>query len=97
MTKSTTANSGVVAAAPGVTKSTGPFFSRGGLLRRNSGDALLALLRLRGGTISEVRGVRWCEEFKRGMPLFIVLRGDRRTQAELVVVDGTEGYRRGRR
>src|SRR3954466_1757475 len=56
----------------GWTKSTAPFFSRCGLLRPNSSSALLALLRERGGKISEERGVRWCEEFERGRPLFIV-------------------------
>src|SRR3954471_15092955 len=53
-------------------KTTTPFFSRGDRLRPNSGDALLALLREWGGTISDERGVRWCEEFERGRPLFIV-------------------------
>src|SRR3954466_2545733 len=56
----------------GWTKSTAPFFSRGGLLRRNSGDALLALLREWGGTISEVRGVRWCSSIGWGWSSFIV-------------------------
>src|SRR3954464_3276877 len=55
----------------GWTKSTAPLLLYSGELRPNSGDALLALLRLRGGTISEVRGVRWCEEIERGSSPFI--------------------------
>ena len=62
----------------GWTKSTAPLLLCSSELRPNSGDALLALLRLRGGTINEVRGVRWCEEIVRGWPLFIVERGDHR-------------------
>ena len=38
------------------------------------------------------RGVNWCEENEQWRPLFIVPEGDRRVRAELVVVDGTEGY-----
>src|SRR3954471_20310796 len=48
-----------------------PFFSRGGLLRHNSGELLILVLRLRGGRISEGRGVRWCEEIERGSSPFI--------------------------
>src|SRR4051812_24929049 len=48
-----------------------PFFSRGGLLSRNSSEMLLLVLRLRGGMISEVRGVRWCEEIEWGSSPFI--------------------------
>src|SRR4051812_41576367 len=47
-----------------------PLFSRCGLLRRNSGELLL-VLRIRDGNISEVRGVRWCEEIERGSSPFI--------------------------
>ena len=46
--------------------------------RWSTGDVLLASLREQGGTISEERGVRWCEEIVRGWPLFIVELGDRR-------------------
>src|SRR3954470_23087448 len=53
-------------------QSLAPFFSSSGGLQPNSGNALLALLQERGGTISEERGVRWCEEFERERPLFIV-------------------------
>src|SRR3954466_6544115 len=53
-------------------QSLAPFFSRGGGLRQNSGEALLALLRERGGTISEERVVEWCAQFGWGWPLFIV-------------------------
>jgi len=55
----------------GWSKSTAPFFSKGGLLRCNSGKLLLLVLRLRDGMISEVRGVRWCEEIERGSSPFI--------------------------
>src|SRR3954469_15933799 len=48
-----------------------PFFSRGGLLRCNSCELLFLVLRLEGGTISEVRGVEWCASNGWGWPPFI--------------------------